>query len=43
MEKINDETVLAFLERPVESSIAIGVIAAGIPTFYLLKKNQVHS
>lgn len=31
--------VLAFLERPVESSIAIGVILAGIPVFYVLKRN----
>lgn len=32
--------ILAFLERPVESSIAIGVILVGIPTFYWLTKNQ---
>jgi APA family basic amino acid/polyamine antiporter len=30
--------VLAFLERPMESSIALGVVIIGIPTFYLLKK-----
>lgn len=30
--------VLAFLERPVESSIAIGVIIVGIPSYYLLKR-----
>ena len=30
--------VLAFLERPVESSIAIGIILTGIPVFYLLKR-----
>ena len=30
--------VLAYLERPVESSIALGVIVAGIPVFYLLKR-----
>lgn len=32
--------ILAFLERPVESSISIGVILAGIPMFYWLTKNQ---
>jgi APA family basic amino acid/polyamine antiporter len=32
--------ILAFLERPLESSIAIAVVLAGIPSFYLLKKNQ---
>ena len=31
--------VLAFLERPVESSIALGVVAAGIPAFLLLKRS----
>jgi len=31
--------VLAFLERPVESSIALGVVIAGIPTFFLLKRS----
>jgi APA family basic amino acid/polyamine antiporter len=31
--------VLAFLERPVESSIALGVIGVGIPAFYLLNKS----
>jgi len=31
--------VLAFLERPVESSIALGVVAAGIPAFFLLKRS----
>lgn len=30
--------VLAFLERPVESSIALGVVAAGIPAFLLLRR-----
>ena len=30
--------VLAYLERPVESSIALGVIVAGIPVYYLLRK-----
>jgi len=32
--------VLAYLERPVESSIALGVIVAGIPVFYLLKRKD---
>ncbi len=32
--------VLAFLERPAESSIAIGVILVGIPVYYLLKRNH---
>jgi len=32
--------VLAYLERPVESSIAIGVIIVGIPSYYLLKRNH---
>lgn len=35
--------VLAFLERPVESSIALGVILAGIPMFYWLTRNQAKS
>jgi len=30
--------VLAFLERPLESSIALGLILAGIPVFYLLRR-----
>ena len=30
--------ILAFLERPVESSVAVGVILAGIPVFYLLRR-----
>jgi len=30
--------VLAFLERPVESSIALGVILLGIPAYYLLTR-----
>ena len=30
--------VLAYLERPVESSIALGVILVGIPVYYLLKR-----
>ncbi len=32
--------ILAFLERPVESSIAIGLILAGIPVHYLLKRRK---
>jgi APA family basic amino acid/polyamine antiporter len=32
--------ILAFLERPMESSIALGVILAGIPMFYWLTNNQ---
>lgn len=32
--------IFAFLERPVESSIAIGVIFAGIPVFYWLINHQ---
>lgn len=33
--------LLAFFERPVESSIAIGTVAAGIPAWYLLfRKNE---
>ena len=30
--------ILAFLERPVESSIAIGLILVGIPVHYILKQ-----
>jgi APA family basic amino acid/polyamine antiporter len=30
--------VLAFLERPVESSIALAVVAAGVPAFLLLRR-----
>jgi len=33
--------VLAFLERPVESSIALGVILVGIPVYYLLRRAGV--
>jgi APA family basic amino acid/polyamine antiporter len=29
--------VLTFMERPVESGIALGVIAVGVPIYYLLK------
>jgi len=31
--------VFAFLERPVESSIALGVILAGVPVFYWLTRH----
>ena len=31
--------VLAFLERPVESSIALGIVLVGIPGFYLLRRS----
>jgi len=30
--------VLAFLERPVESSVSFGIIILGIPVYYLLRK-----
>jgi APA family basic amino acid/polyamine antiporter len=32
--------ILAFLERPVESSISLALIIVGIPVYYLLQKNQ---
>ena len=32
--------ILAFLERPVESAIALAVIIAGIPMYYWLINNQ---
>lgn len=32
--------VLAFLERPIESSIASLTVIAGIPAFYLFKRNR---
>ena len=32
--------VLAYMERPVESSVAVGLILVGIPVFYLLRWNQ---
>ena len=32
--------ILAFLERPVESSIAIGIIGAGIPVYYILNRQK---
>ncbi len=31
--------ILSFLERPVESSIALLVVAAGIPAYYIFKKS----
>jgi basic amino acid/polyamine antiporter, APA family len=31
--------VLAYLERPMESSIALGAILAGIPAYFMLKRN----
>jgi APA family basic amino acid/polyamine antiporter len=33
--------VLAFLERPVESGIAILTVIAGIPAYFLFKKNNL--
>jgi APA family basic amino acid/polyamine antiporter len=35
--------IFAFLERPVESSIALGLIAIGIPIHYWLRNTQRHS
>ncbi len=35
--------VLAFLERPLESSIALGIILVGIPAYYLLKRKHGNS
>jgi APA family basic amino acid/polyamine antiporter len=32
--------ILAFLERPIESSIALGVILVGIPAFYTIRKKR---
>lgn len=32
--------VLAFMERPLESSVAIGTVLIGIPIFYLFKKKD---
>ncbi|NQU84719.1 MAG: amino acid permease [Mariniphaga sp.] len=32
--------ILAYFERPIESSIAIGTVLIGIPFFYILKKNK---
>lgn len=33
--------VLTYLERPAESSIALGVIAAGLPVYLMLKKFRI--
>jgi APA family basic amino acid/polyamine antiporter len=35
--------VLSFLERPLESSIAMATVAAGIPAYYLFQKNKDRS
>jgi APA family basic amino acid/polyamine antiporter len=35
--------VLSFLERPAESSIALMVVAAGIPAYFIFKKTSKHS
>ncbi|MEA3461940.1 MAG: amino acid permease [Bacteroidota bacterium] len=35
--------VLAYLERPVESSVSLGIIFAGFPVYYLLKKRMLHN
>ena len=32
--------ILAYLERPLESSIALGTIAMGVPLYYLLKRRS---
>ena len=32
--------ILSFMERPVESSIALGIIGIGIPVFYILQKRS---
>jgi APA family basic amino acid/polyamine antiporter len=31
---------LSFLERPMESSIALGVVAIGVPAYYIFKKSS---
>ena len=33
--------VLAYMERPVESSIAVGIILAGIPVYFILRKRHI--
>jgi APA family basic amino acid/polyamine antiporter len=33
--------ILSYLERPVESSIAIGIILVGIPVYYILRKRHM--
>jgi APA family basic amino acid/polyamine antiporter len=35
--------LLSFLERPVESSVAIITVAAGLPAYYLFKKSRLKS
>jgi len=35
--------VLAFLERPLESSVALGILLAGVPAYYFLRKRNVGS
>ncbi len=35
--------VLSFLERPAESSIALGVVAVGIPAYFLFKRTNSSS
>jgi len=32
--------ILAYLERPLESSIALGTVAMGVPLYYLLKRRS---
>jgi hypothetical protein len=32
--------ILAFLERPTESILAIGTVLAGIPVYWLFRKRQ---
>lgn len=32
--------ILSFLERPVESSVALFTVAAGVPAYYIFKKNN---
>ena len=32
--------VLAYLERPVESSIALGTVGLGIPVFFLFRRRR---
>ncbi|MDP4223728.1 MAG: amino acid permease [Bacteroidota bacterium] len=33
--------VLSYLERPIESSIALGTVAVGIPVYYLFQKRNI--
>ena len=32
--------VLAFLERPIESSVTLGILLAGVPAYYILRKRK---